>query len=132
MRNPIKVIVDPNLICNTDSKVFAEGKTILVTLNAKDSMKFDKIKAMQDKNINVIQLPYAGPGTARFSLKLLLAELAKQECNEIQVEAGPGLVTSLFKERLIDEFLIYQSPKILGKGYRLLIKQTKGVTEKEK
>ena len=71
---------------------------------------------MKDKNIDVIQLPCAVPGIARFSLKLLLAELAKQECNEVQVEAGPGLVTSLFKEKLIDEFLIYQSPKILGKG----------------
>ena len=63
MRNPVKVIVDPNLICKTDSKVFAEGKTILVTLNAKDSIKFDKIKAMKDKNIDVIQLPCAGPGS---------------------------------------------------------------------
>ena len=59
---------------------------------------------------------------ARFSLKLLLTKLAKQECNEVQVEAGPGLVTSLFKERLIDEFLIYQSPKILGKGLSFIDK----------
>ena len=116
LRNPVKVIVDPNLICPTDSNVFAEGKTVLVTLNARDSIKLEKIKAMKDKNIDVIQLPCAGPGIARFSLKLLFAELAKQECNEVHVEAGPGLVTSLFKERLIDEFVIYQSPKILGEG----------------
>ena len=121
-RNPIKVIVDPNLICNTDSLVFTGGKTILVTLNAKDSTQFDKIKAMEDKNINVIQLPCIAPGSTRFSLKSLLTELAKQECNEVQVEAGPGLVTSLFKEKLIDEFLIYQSPKILGKGLSFIDK----------
>ena len=48
--------------------------------------------------------------------------MAKQECNEVQVEAGPGLVTSLFKEKLIDEFLIYQSPKILGKGLSFIDK----------
>ena len=53
---------------------------------------------MKDKNIDVIQLPCVGPGLTRFSLKLLLTELAKQECNEVQVEAGPGLVTSLFKD----------------------------------
>ena len=122
LRNPIKVIVDPNLICDIDSKVFAEGKTILVTLTAKDSIKFDKIKAMRDKNIDVIQLPSAGPSSARFSLKLLLMELTEQECNEVQVEAGPGLVTSLFEEKLIDEFLIYQSPKILGKGLSFIDK----------
>ena len=121
-RNPFKVIVDPNLICNTDSNVFAEGKTILATLNANDSIKFDKIKSMTDKNIDVIQLPCVGPGVNRFSLKLLLMELAKQEFNEVQVEAGPGLVTSLFKEKLIDEFLIYQSPKILGKGLSFIDK----------
>ena len=49
-------------------------------------------------------------------------ELTEQECNEVQVEAGPGLVTSLFKEKLIDEFLIYQSPKILGKGLSFIDK----------
>ena len=121
-RNPIKVIVDPNLICDTDSKVFAEGKIILATLTAKASIKFDKIKAMKDKNINVIQLPCVGPNLTRFSLKLLLTELAKQECNEVQVEAGPGIVTSLFEEKLIDEFLIYQSPKILGEGLSFIDK----------
>ena len=127
LRNPVKVIVDPNLICPTGSNIFAEGKTVLVTLNARDSTKLEKIKAMKDKNIDVIQLPCAGPGIARFSLKLLFAELAKQECNEVHVEAGPGLVTSLFKERLIDEFLIYQSPKILGKGLSFIDK----VSERE-
>ena len=77
---------------------------------------------MKDKNIDVIQLPCIRPGLARFCLKLLLAELAQQECNEVQVEAGPGLVTSLFKEKLIDEFLIYQSTKILGKGLSFIDK----------
>ena len=122
LRNPVKVIVDPNLICDADSKVFAEGKTILAAVNAKNSIKFDKIKEMKDKNIDVIQLPCAKPGIARFSLKLLLAKLAEQKCNEVQVEAGPGLVTSLFKERLIDELLIYQSSKILGKGLSFIDK----------
>ena len=48
--------------------------------------------------------------------------MAEQKCNEVQVEAGPGLVTSLFKERLIDELLIYQSSKILGKGLSFIDK----------
>ena len=122
LSNPIKVIVDPNLICEITSNVFAEGNTMLATVKTEESNKTKKIEAMRDRNINVIEFPTAESKSNRFSLKSLLAELAKQECNEVQVEAGPGLITSLFNEKVIDEFLVYQSPKILGSGLSLIDK----------
>ena len=116
LRNPVKVIVDPNLIISLDSKIFSEGEIMLATANANNLKKFDKIKTIKDRNIRVLEFPPMQSASNRFSLKLLLAELAKNEFNEVQVEAGPGLVSSLLGEKLIDELLIYQSPKILGNG----------------
>jgi len=40
----------------------------------------------------------------------------KYEITSVLVEAGPALVTSLLKENLIDKFLIFFAPKIIGGG----------------
>ena len=64
----------------------------------------------------MLQFPSCEAKSSRFNLRFLLAELAKKEFNEVHVEAGPGLVSSLYNENLIDEFIIYQSSKILGEG----------------
>ena len=40
--------------------------------------------------------------------------LAKQDINNVFVEAGPTLMESFFKESLTDELVLYISPKIIG------------------
>jgi diaminohydroxyphosphoribosylaminopyrimidine deaminase/5-amino-6-(5-phosphoribosylamino)uracil reductase len=40
--------------------------------------------------------------------------LAKQEINEVLVEAGGVLNGALLKANLIDEFIIYMAPKLMG------------------
>ena len=46
----------------------------------------------------------------------LLKDLAQREVNEVHVEAGYKLNGSLMREGLVDEWLIYQAPKLLGDG----------------
>lgn len=43
-----------------------------------------------------------------------LAELAKQGFSNVFVEGGPKLISALLRERLVDEFLIYIAPSLLG------------------
>jgi diaminohydroxyphosphoribosylaminopyrimidine deaminase / 5-amino-6-(5-phosphoribosylamino)uracil reductase len=40
----------------------------------------------------------------------------KYEITSVLVEAGPTIITSLLKEKLIDKFLIFLAPKIIGSG----------------
>ena len=49
-------------------------------------------------------------------LPALMAELAKMEINELQVEAGARLCGALLDARLVDEVLVYQAPVLLGDG----------------
>ena len=60
-----------------------------------------------------------GPG-GKVDLAALLADLALREVNELHVEAGFKLNGSLLREGLVDEFLIYLAPKLLGQGRRWL------------
>ena len=52
----------------------------------------------------------------RVDLGALLAALAEREINEVQVEAGAQLCGALLRAGLVDEWLIYLAPVLLGDG----------------
>jgi diaminohydroxyphosphoribosylaminopyrimidine deaminase/5-amino-6-(5-phosphoribosylamino)uracil reductase len=56
-----------------------------------------------------------GPG-GKVDLAALLRDLARREVNEVHVEAGHKLNGSLVREGLVDEFLLYLAPKLIGQG----------------
>jgi diaminohydroxyphosphoribosylaminopyrimidine deaminase/5-amino-6-(5-phosphoribosylamino)uracil reductase len=49
----------------------------------------------------------------------MLADLAARGVNELHVEAGHKLNGSFVREGLVDEFLIYMAPRLLGLGREL-------------
>ena len=52
----------------------------------------------------------------KVDLAALLQDLGRREVNELHVEAGHKLNGSLVREGLVDEFLVYLAPKLLGPG----------------
>jgi diaminohydroxyphosphoribosylaminopyrimidine deaminase / 5-amino-6-(5-phosphoribosylamino)uracil reductase len=69
--------------------------------------------ALEASGATVIHLP--GPG-GKVDLAALLKDLAARGVNELHVEAGFKLNGSLLREGLVDEFLVYVAPKLLGSG----------------
>jgi diaminohydroxyphosphoribosylaminopyrimidine deaminase / 5-amino-6-(5-phosphoribosylamino)uracil reductase len=49
----------------------------------------------------------------------MLADLAQRGINELHVEAGHKLNGSFVREGLVDEFLIYMAPMLIGSGREL-------------
>ena len=52
----------------------------------------------------------------KVDLAAMMKDLARREINELHVEAGSKLNGSLIRAGLVDEFLIYMAPKLLGPG----------------
>ncbi len=73
----------------------------------------DRRAALQALGATVTLLP--GPG-GKVDLPALLRDLAQREVNEVHVEAGHKLNGSLVREGLVDEFLLYLAPKLIGQG----------------
>jgi diaminohydroxyphosphoribosylaminopyrimidine deaminase/5-amino-6-(5-phosphoribosylamino)uracil reductase len=46
----------------------------------------------------------------------MLRDLGVREINELHLEAGYRLNGSFIRENLVDEFLVYLAPKMLGQG----------------
>ena len=57
-----------------------------------------------------------GAGANGIDLAALLEALAARQVNEVQVEAGARLCGNLLVAGLVDEWLIYQAPVLLGDG----------------
>lgn len=109
-RQPPVVVVDSRLETPLHAKVFKPGRDLYLYTASEDATRRS---ALQARGATVIALP--GPG-GKVDLPAMLRDLASREVNELHVEAGHKLNGSLVREGLVDEFLVYLAPRLLGTG----------------
>lgn len=115
-RQPHLVVVDSALQTPLDSPIFMEGRQLFIYAALKDTAKADALVA---KGATVIYHPGQhadGTPTHKVDLAAMLHDLGRREINELHVEAGHKLNGSLVREGLVDEFLVYLAPKLMGQG----------------
>lgn len=109
-RQPQVVVVDSRLETPLDAKVLLPGRPVTIYAAVDDRARQ---AALEGRGATVVRLP--GPG-GKVDLTAMLHDLARREVNELHVEAGHKLNGSLLGEQLVDEFLVYLAPKLLGAG----------------
>ena len=65
------------------------------------------------------EIAFVAGHTGKVDLPAMLADLARRDINELHVEAGHRLNGSFVREGLVDEYLIYVAPKLIGQGREL-------------
>lgn len=110
-RQPHLVIVDSRMETPLNSRLFQSAHRQVWIYAAHENT--DKQAALQAMGAQVRLMP--GPG-GKVDLAAMLRDLAEREVNEVHVEAGHKLNGSLVREGLIDEFLLYLAPKLIGQG----------------
>lgn len=112
LRQPLRVIVDSNLqtplSCNLLDPTMLTRSPVLIAYAHDHAQKADALKA---RGIDILQVP---DELGQVDLKALMHELAKRNIGEILVEAGQGLNGALLDLHLIDEFIFYYAPKLMG------------------
>jgi len=109
-RQPLRVVVDSRLEIAADARVLAPPGEVLLAHAVGDAAR---IAALGAAGAACVALPGAG---GKVDLAALLAELARRGINELHVEAGHKLNGSFVREGLVDEFLVYLAPTLLGSG----------------
>lgn len=114
-RQPHLVIVDSRLETPLTARLFtapANGlpRQIWIYCAVEDA---ERTAALQTLGAQVTCLP--GPG-GKVDLAAMLLDLGRREVNELHLEAGHKLNGSFLRERLVDECLVYQAPRLLGQG----------------
>ena len=109
-RQPHLVVVDSRLDTPLDAQLFIPNRAVWIYFAVQDA---GKQKALEGRGATVIHCPSPN---GKVDLAAMLRDLAQREVNELHVEAGHKLNGSFIREGLVDEFLLYLAPKLLGSG----------------
>lgn len=113
-RQPHLVVVDSRLETPLDAHLFIAGRPTYIYAAVPNEHKKAALEAC---GATVIYCPGSTPGTeGKVDLKAMLQDLGTREINELHVEAGHKLNGSLIQDGLVDEFVLYLAPKLLGQG----------------
>lgn len=113
-RQPHLVVVDSRLETPLDAQLFMAGRSLYIYAAVPDDARK---AALEARGATVIYLPGHLPGSeSKVDLAAMLLDLGRREINELHVEAGHKLNGSLIREGLVDEFLVYLAPKLIGQG----------------
>ncbi|UDF34204.1 UNVERIFIED_ORG: bifunctional diaminohydroxyphosphoribosylaminopyrimidine deaminase/5-amino-6-(5-phosphoribosylamino)uracil reductase RibD [Shinella sp. XGS7] len=109
-RQPLRVIVDSRLETPPAARILQPPGQVLI-FAAQDSP--ERAAALRATGAEIVLLPDA---QGKVDLAALMRELGARGVNELHVEAGHKLNGSLLRAGLVDEFLVYLAPKLLGQG----------------
>ena len=109
-RQPAVVIVDSRLDTPLNATILVAARARFIYAAVPNDIKRAALEAL---GVVVVYLP-APDG--KVDLAAMLRDLGQREINELHVEAGHKLNGSMTSAGLVDEFLVYLAPKLLGSG----------------
>lgn len=108
-RQPLRVVVDSDLRTPPEARILQPpGEVLIYTVQ-----DIEPPDAMVRQGVEVQNLPAVD---GRVDLAAVLADLARRGINELHVEAGHQLNGALVRQNLVDEYLLYVAPLLLGAG----------------
>jgi diaminohydroxyphosphoribosylaminopyrimidine deaminase/5-amino-6-(5-phosphoribosylamino)uracil reductase len=127
IKQPIRVVLDSKLQMPLNAKMAKlDGRTLILTCS-KNEQKHANLKK---EGFEIYVLPEKN---GQLNLALMMQFLAEQEINNLFVEAGATLNGALLKAGLVDEWLIYIAPCVLGDKGRgvFALPELQSMTEKK-
>ena len=116
VRQPIRIILDSNNQLTLNERLFElPGKVIIVSLSERSDISNKTLIA------DIEQIIGANDGQGHIDLNDLLNRLPQYDINDLWVEAGAKLSGEFFRTNLVDEFILYQAPKLMGDLARNLV-----------
>jgi diaminohydroxyphosphoribosylaminopyrimidine deaminase/5-amino-6-(5-phosphoribosylamino)uracil reductase len=100
-RDPIRIILDPDLKCPEKANVLDETQITLI---------YNTIKSSIGENTRFIKVE------SKNYLKNVFADLFKSNIQSVLIEGGPTLLNSVIEEGFWDEARIFRSVKTFGSG----------------
>jgi len=110
-RQPLRVVVDSQLRISPQAEILAGGNTLIAYVSDVER----KAEALSKSGAELIKVESS---EGKVCLKQLLSHLAERGINEVMVEAGQTLNGALLTLNLVDEFVFYYAPTLLGSNAR--------------
>ena len=111
-RQPLRIILDSHLRTPPDAKMLElPGETLIIT----GAVDADNEARLTRTGIRIVTLPMRN---GQLDLAAVLQYLGTLQINELHLEAGATLCGALLQVGLIDEWVIYMAPHLMGDAAR--------------
>jgi diaminohydroxyphosphoribosylaminopyrimidine deaminase/5-amino-6-(5-phosphoribosylamino)uracil reductase len=110
-RQPMRVVLDRRRALRKTARILAAPGDVLVFAAPTRERK----AGPADERLGNARVERIRVARSHLDLKAVFARLAELEVNDVLVEAGSRLAGALFAAGLVDEWLLYIAPKLLGK-----------------
>jgi diaminohydroxyphosphoribosylaminopyrimidine deaminase/5-amino-6-(5-phosphoribosylamino)uracil reductase len=123
-REPYRIVLDSRLKIPEEAKIFeySPSKVILATT---ESAPQEKIERLEKRGVRVLIIDSK---EGRVDLRSCLRKLGEIEIMSLLVEGGSQVNGSFLDEALIDKFVLFLSPKLMGDPQALGIFGGRGVS----
>jgi diaminohydroxyphosphoribosylaminopyrimidine deaminase/5-amino-6-(5-phosphoribosylamino)uracil reductase len=117
-RQPLRVVLDRRRAVRKRARILAPPGDVLIFAAPSRA----QVAGAGDERLEAARIERVRVQRAHLDLESVFRRLAELEINDVLVEAGPRLSGALFAAGLVDEWLLYMAPKLLGKDARPLAK----------
>ncbi len=112
VHQPVRVVVDSRLRTPPTARLLTlPGRTLIACLDPEPG----RAAHLEAAGAQVLVTP---PGPGGVDLAFLLRYLARQEMNEVLIEAGATLAGAALQAGLVDEWVLYLAPHLMGDAGR--------------
>ena len=110
-RQPLRVVLDRRRQVRRSARILAPPGDVLLFAAARlgsreGSAREERLGAARIERVRTLR--------GHLDLQRVFTRLGELEINDVLVEAGPRLAGALLAARLVDEWLLYLAPKLLG------------------
>ena len=123
-RQPLRVVLDRRRRLRKTAKIFQPPGDVLMFSAARTRDAGANAKrrpASSEETLGAARIERVRVKRTHLDLERVFARLAELEINDVLVESGPRFAGALFTAGLVDEWLLYVAPTLLGKDARPLV-----------
>jgi diaminohydroxyphosphoribosylaminopyrimidine deaminase/5-amino-6-(5-phosphoribosylamino)uracil reductase len=106
---PLRVVLDSAGRIPLDARVLGQDASTLIVTTSKAPE--DVIASIRHRGVEVVRL---GARDGRVDMGALLDELGSRGICDVLIEGGPTVTGELVERRLVDRYVFYIAPKLLG------------------
>ncbi|WP_297206919.1 bifunctional diaminohydroxyphosphoribosylaminopyrimidine deaminase/5-amino-6-(5-phosphoribosylamino)uracil reductase RibD [uncultured Pluralibacter sp.] len=108
LRQPVRIVIDSHNRVTPEHRIVHQPGETWFARTIEDARQWpDSVRTLSVPEHN-----------GHLDLVVLMMQLGKQQIDSVWVEAGPQLVGALLQAGLVDEFVVYLAPKLLGDAAR--------------
>jgi diaminohydroxyphosphoribosylaminopyrimidine deaminase/5-amino-6-(5-phosphoribosylamino)uracil reductase len=110
-RSPVRVVLDSRLRLPLDSRLVATAREAPAWVVTSEGAPQEPEQALRARGVNVSRI---GSAAGRLDLNATLKALAGRGISRLMIEAGPIVSAAFVRADLVDEAVVFRSPKAIG------------------